>query len=125
LAPPARARNISEKASKASAMGEALKAVDFGYLEGFTGGDLGLMREIFKVFSKEAHGWAEELRAGPTDWRAIVHTMKGTGRSVGANRLGDLCERAEMDGPGLLPEIGVALDEVIVDVDAWLALNGG
>ncbi|HET9161360.1 MAG TPA: Hpt domain-containing protein [Caulobacteraceae bacterium] len=106
-------------------MGEASKAVDFGYLEGFTGGDLGLMREIFKVFSEEAHRWARELADGPSDWGAIVHTIKGTGRSVGARALGDLCEKAEADGPALLPRVQASLDEVIVEVDAWLALNGG
>jgi len=106
-------------------MGGTSKAVDFTYLEGFTGGDAGLMREVFNVFLKEAHGWAKELETGPSDWRAIVHTMKGTGRSVGAKGLGDLCERAEADGPELLPEIGRALDEVITEVDAWLRLNGG
>ncbi|MGE5500320.1 MAG: Hpt domain-containing protein [Ignavibacteriales bacterium] len=106
-------------------MGEASKAVNFAYLEEFAGGDVGLMREVLKVFSGEAHGWARELEAGPKDWRAIVHTMKGTGRSVGANGLGDLCEQAEADGPELLPRIRAELDEVIAEVDAWLALNGG
>jgi len=105
-------------------MAEGSKAVDFGYLETFASGDTNLVREVLKVFSEEAHVWAKDLATGPQEWRAIVHTMKGTGRAVGAGPLGDLCEKAELEGPHLLPQIAAELDEVIAEVDAWLAVNG-
>jgi HPt (histidine-containing phosphotransfer) domain-containing protein len=101
-------------------MGEHSGAVNFAYLEGFTAGDTRLMREVLKVFCSEAAEWANRLDAEPDDWRRVIHTMKGTSRSVGADALGDLCQQAEGRGPEMLPQVRAALDGVIAEVRAWI-----
>ena len=101
-------------------MAERSGAVNFSYLEEFTAGDACLMREVLKVFCGEAAEWANRLDAEPDDWRGVVHTMKGTSRSIGADGLGDLCQQAETVGAQALPGVRAALDDVIAEVRRYL-----
>jgi chemotaxis protein histidine kinase CheA len=48
-----------------------------------------------------------------------VHTLKGSARGVGANTLGDVCQRCEAVGPGALPAVHAALDEALTDIAAY------
>jgi HPt (histidine-containing phosphotransfer) domain-containing protein len=104
-------------------MGEASKAVNFGFLEQYTGGDRALTREVLQVFLEEAKQWAQRLDGADANWEPTIHTMKGTARSIGAAGLGDLCEYAESAGPSALPGVRAALAEVIGEVRGWLAAN--
>jgi HPt (histidine-containing phosphotransfer) domain-containing protein len=54
----------------------------------------------------------------------VIHTMKGTSRSIGADGLGDLCERAETEGRQALPEVRKALNAVIAEVRRYLDAAG-
>jgi len=101
-------------------MDERSGTVNFGYLEEFTAGDKGLMREVLKVFCAEAAEWGERLDSDPENWRRVIHTMKGTSRSVGADALGDLCQQAEVTGPEALPGVRAALEAVIAEVRGYL-----
>ena len=96
--------------------------VDFGFLERLAAGDQDLMREVLDIFLEESVGWAQRL-AGDTggDLADLVHTLKGSGRAVGAHELGDLCESWELgeidDATPLLEELA----RVEAEIRAWLA----
>jgi hypothetical protein len=51
----------------------------------------------------------------------VIHTLKGSGRAIGAQILGDLCEDWEM---GEFEDVEPILGEltfVLAEVEAWLA----
>jgi HPt (histidine-containing phosphotransfer) domain-containing protein len=97
------------------------EAVDFGYLERFMAGDRAVVGEVLDLFLQQARIWAPRLTAEATDWRDVVHTIKGAGRGIGANRLGDICARAEADGEAVLPQVRAALDDAVAAIEAYRA----
>jgi HPt (histidine-containing phosphotransfer) domain-containing protein len=96
-------------------------AVDFGYLERFMAGDRAVVGEVLAVFLEQARIWAPRLTADDAGWRDVVHTIKGAGRGIGANALGDVCAQAEAQGEGLLPQVRAALDEAVAAIEAYRA----
>ncbi|NBB15458.1 Hpt domain-containing protein [Caulobacter sp. SLTY] len=94
-------------------------AVDFPYLEGFAAGDAGVVEEVLNLFREQAAIWSRMLEPGNPGWRDAVHTIKGAARGVGAFALGEVCERAEADGAGVLPSVHAALDAALMDVAAY------
>ncbi|NBU29519.1 MAG: Hpt domain-containing protein [Caulobacteraceae bacterium] len=94
-------------------------AVDFPYLEGFAAGDTALVAEVLDLFREQAAIWSRMLDAQNEGWRDAVHTLKGAGRGIGANALGEACERAEQQGAGALPGVHAALDAALMDVAAY------
>ena len=95
--------------------------VEFGYLEGFAAGDATVVREVLMLFGQQAALWAGSLDAADAGWRDVVHTIKGAARGVGANGLGDICARAEADGPDGLPAGRAALEAAVADIQGYLA----
>jgi HPt (histidine-containing phosphotransfer) domain-containing protein len=95
--------------------------VDFDYLEGFLGGDVSIALEVVALFRQQASTWAAGLDAGNPDWRAVVHTVKGAARGIGANALGDVCEKAEYGAPEDLPAVLSALDAAVAEIAAYQA----
>ncbi|HYG25458.1 MAG TPA: Hpt domain-containing protein [Caulobacteraceae bacterium] len=95
-------------------------AVDFSVLHSYSAGDEGFVREVLTLFRSEALEWAPRLVPEASDWRATVHTIKGTSRTIGARTLGDLCERAEREGLGLLPSVRGSLEAVLAEIDGYL-----
>jgi HPt (histidine-containing phosphotransfer) domain-containing protein len=96
-----------------------MSAVDFAYLERFVAHDRGIVREVLALFRGQAEAWSRSLDGGTADWRDVVHTIKGAARGVGANALGEACERAEVAGPDGLPAVRAALDAAVADIDAY------
>lgn len=96
-------------------------AVDFGYLESFVHGDSAIVREVLDLFREQAEMWAETLRPEDPEWRNVVHTIKGAARGVGANALGDACEKAEFGRPEDLPAVREALDAAVAEIAAYQA----
>ena len=94
-------------------------AVNFAFLEGYAAGDRTLVREVLAVFRAEAAEWSASLDGQAADWRFVVHTMKGTARTIGAEMLGDLCEQAEEDGAASLPRVRAALESVLDEIEAY------
>ena len=94
------------------------KAVDFAVIEAYAMADRTLVHEVLTIFCAEAMEWARRLDGD--DWRAAVHTCKGTSRSIGARRLGDLCEAAEADAAEL-SQIRPELDAVLREINDYLA----
>lgn len=95
-------------------------AVDFAYLESFVG-DRAVVKEVLSLFRTSVDVWAPRLTTDDPGWRDVVHTMKGSGLGIGANRLGALCIRAETEGASVLPEIRQALAEAAAAIDAYMA----
>ena len=95
-------------------------AVDFGYLETYSGNDFGLVEEVLGLFRQQASMWGPMLNPTEPGWRDAVHTIKGTARGIGAAHLANECERAETSGPGALPAVQQALDEALMDVAAYM-----
>ena len=95
------------------------KAVDFAVLEAYAMSDTTLVREVLAVFCAEAMEWSRRLDADAEGWLDVVHTMKGTSRTIGATRLGDLCEEAEAN-PSRLAAARAELDAVLEAVNDYL-----
>jgi HPt (histidine-containing phosphotransfer) domain-containing protein len=96
-------------------------AVDFAYLEGFAAGDRKLIAEVLALFIGQAEVWAPRLTADDAGWRDVVHTIKGSGRGVGATALGEACARAEAAGPEGLVAVREALAAAVFEMRAYLA----
>lgn len=96
-----------------------MSSVDFGYLEGFLGGDVSIALEVVVLFRRQASTWGEGLGADNPDWRSVVHTIKGAARGIGANALGDACDKAEFGGAEDLPAVRAALEAAVADIEAY------
>lgn len=94
-------------------------AVDFPYLESFAAGDFGVIDEVLNLFREQAQIWSRMLEPGNPGWRDAAHTIKGAARGIGANALGDICDRAEREGEGVLPTVHAALDAALLDIAAY------
>ncbi len=129
IGPAARARKIRENAALARRVNLELKVaaagsvgvVDFGYLESFMAGDKAVVLEVLDLFRQQAATWPARLGADDPDWRDVVHTIKGASRGIGANALGDICERAEVEGAENLPAVLAGLEAVVADIAAYQA----
>jgi HPt (histidine-containing phosphotransfer) domain-containing protein len=100
---------------------EPVGIVDFAYLEDFAAGDKTVVREVLTLFRQQAEAWAQGLDSADPGWRDVVHTIKGAARGVGANALGDICARAEAEGPTGLTAVKAALDSAVADIAAYQA----
>ena len=98
-----------------------MKAVDFAYLEGFLGGNVGVVVEVLELFRQQGQTWSAGLEPGNPDWRAVAHTIKGAARGIGANALGEACHTAEFGAPEDLPAARDALAAALAEISAYLA----
>jgi HPt (histidine-containing phosphotransfer) domain-containing protein len=98
-------------------------AVDFPYLEAYAGGNLELVDEVLGLFREQAQMWSRVLDG--EGWEDAVHTLKGSGRGVGAFALADACEAAEdksLDSAARavrLDAVRSELDRAIADIAAY------
>jgi two-component system sensor histidine kinase/response regulator len=77
--------------------------VNVSVLESLVGGNKQLVEEILREFCDSAAVLGQELidcctASGPTQAAEIAHKLKSSARSVGALKLGDLCEVVESAG---------------------------
>lgn len=98
-----------------------MAAVDFAYLEAFAAHDETVVREVLALFREQAEAWAKTLSPETDGWRDVVHTIKGAARGVGANALGEACDKAEFGSPDDLPAVKAALDAAVADIAAYQA----
>jgi hypothetical protein len=94
-------------------------AVDFGYLEEFAAGDLGVVEEVLALFRQQAEMWSGMLADDFAHWRDAVHTIKGAARGVGAFALGEACALAEIHGIARLADVRHALAVALADISAY------
>lgn len=71
--------------------------VDLKHLRRYTLGDRSLEQEVLYLFLNQLPETISRLRGAKTDkdWRVAAHTIKGSGRAVGAWQLAHLAEQAE------------------------------
>ncbi|NVJ69526.1 MAG: Hpt domain-containing protein [Alphaproteobacteria bacterium] len=73
--------------------------LDVAHLDGYTGGDTELAREVLKIFIDNAPSYLADLGdADCQSWRSSAHKLKGAARGIGAWRLARAAERAEFLG---------------------------
>jgi HPt (histidine-containing phosphotransfer) domain-containing protein len=89
--------------------------IDIEHLRRMTLGDDGLEREVLAMFSAQAVRLIGALAGMPDDAGALVHTLKGSARAIGAFGVADAAVRLEaaIHGSGdPAPALG-ELDEAI------------
>jgi HPt (histidine-containing phosphotransfer) domain-containing protein len=69
--------------------------IDIEHLQRMTLGDAGLEREVLAMFASQAIRLMHELAAPSSDRRALVHTLKGSARAIGAFRVAEAAEFLE------------------------------
>ena len=74
-----------------------LSPVDLKHLRRYTMGDIHLEKEVLDLFLGQLPQTIAALSqaASDRDWRIAAHTLKGSGRAVGAWRIARLAEQAE------------------------------
>ncbi len=72
--------------------------IDFDHLNKYVGGEPDLTREVFGLFRNQVEMWGRGLRADSDDevWSSVAHSLKGSARAVGAMKLAEACEKAEV-----------------------------
>ncbi|NVJ97587.1 MAG: Hpt domain-containing protein [Alphaproteobacteria bacterium] len=100
--------------------------LDRGHLNGYTGGDRELAKQVLEIFADNAPGYLDVLSAADCDnWRSAAHKLKGAARGIGAWRLARAAERAELMGvaglgdpkrEAVLSELQVRLEELLVEI---------
>lgn len=98
--------------------------LDRTHFDMMTGSDRALQIEVLSLFRMQVEGWTNAI-AGAVDWRAAVHTMKGSARGIGLNALAVACERAEgapdAERAGALEHVRVALAEALSALEQFAA----
>ncbi|HMN36358.1 MAG TPA: Hpt domain-containing protein [Hyphomicrobium sp.] len=90
---------VLSEARKPSGSGDGLllAPVDLKHLRRYTLGDPSLEREVLDLFLAQLPTTIAALGAARTqkDWKVAAHTLKGSGRAVGAWRIARIAEQAE------------------------------
>jgi len=106
------------------AMRDLTGAVDFAYLENYTGGDAQVVEEVLRLFQQQCELWSPLLNTRHEGWRDAAHTLKGAAAGIGANALAAVAGEAEMGdaegAAGRLERVRTAIDTALYDVAAYL-----
>jgi len=100
--------------------------IDIAHLERMTLGNAGLEREVLAMFSAQAVGLAAALARLPSDAGALVHTLKGSARAIGAFAVADAASRLEVllrqgaDPAEALRQLDEAVTEARAAIEAIL-----
>ncbi len=108
----------------------AVSEIDFEHLKNYLGDDVSLTTEVFGLFKNQMDMWARHLDAQADDdsWSAMIHSIKGSARAVGANRLATQCEQAEQlvaarNSPAIrqpaLQDILYTIDKILIEIGRW------
>jgi HPt (histidine-containing phosphotransfer) domain-containing protein len=94
--------------------------IDTEHLERMTLGDAGLEREVLAMFSAQAVRLSGALASLPPDTAALVHTLKGSARAIGAFRVAEAAEglEAALRNGGDVSEALAELKETIAQARA-------
>jgi len=69
--------------------------IDFAHLQRMTLGDLGLEQEVLAMFAAQSASLVGRLSTMPVDAPALVHTLKGSARAIGAFAVAHAAARLE------------------------------
>jgi HPt (histidine-containing phosphotransfer) domain-containing protein len=93
--------------------------LDIEFFDHMTGADRGLQRELIELFRGQVEAWASALSADAA-WRDPVHTLKGSARGIGLQKLSAACEAAETAGGGAaLEDVRAALAEALAALERF------
>lgn len=93
---------IQPEILEADPLAGATEIFDIRHLRDTVGGDLAFASEVLEEYLKAAPGLLSKTEAAAaegnwTDVARTLHSLKGASRSVGAFRVGSLCERMEAE----------------------------
>jgi HPt (histidine-containing phosphotransfer) domain-containing protein len=100
--------------------------IDFAHLRRMTLGDASLEHEVLAMFSAQAVGLVGALATLPSDAAMLTHTLKGSGRAIGAFGVADAAGSLEAaiqsgsDPAPALAELSDAVAEARLAIDAIL-----
>jgi HPt (histidine-containing phosphotransfer) domain-containing protein len=100
--------------------------IDTAHLRRMTLGDVRLEREVLAMFSTQAAGLFRALANSPGDADALVHTLKGASRAIGAFAVADAaCSlehliRAGADRSKAMAELAEAVAQARAAIDEVL-----
>jgi HPt (histidine-containing phosphotransfer) domain-containing protein len=100
--------------------------IDIEHLQRMTLGDASLEREVLAMFSAQAASLIGALSVLPTDAGALVHTLKGSARAIGAFGVADAAGGLEAliqrggDPAQALAELNDAVAHARAAIDAIL-----
>ncbi len=98
--------------------------LDRAHFDHMTGADRALQVEVLGLFRMQVEAWVAALGQG-AGWRDAVHTMKGSARGIGLNRLAAACEAAEAapdaQSAEVLARVRAALDEALAALEQFAA----
>jgi HPt (histidine-containing phosphotransfer) domain-containing protein len=100
--------------------------IDLDHLRRMTLGDVSLEHEVLAMFSAQSVSLVGKLAALPADAGALVHTLKGSARAIGAFDVADAASRLEAllqnggDPTEALAELDDAVAQARAAVDAIL-----
>lgn len=104
--------------------------IDFDHLNQYVGGDVSITAEVFGMFKHQMEMWGRALNSDADDdtWEAVTHSMKGSALAVGATKLAELCDKAEVlvgdsNRPGArdiaVQNIEFRVSRVIIEIQRW------
>lgn len=90
-------RESDQHQNRRAADARSDEPVDLKHLRRYTMGDVRLEQEVLHLFVGQLPQTIKSLSEAETDrdWKVAAHTLKGSGRAVGAWRVAALAERAE------------------------------
>jgi HPt (histidine-containing phosphotransfer) domain-containing protein len=100
--------------------------IDIAHLKRMTLGNADLEREVLAMFSAQAVGLAATLARLPSDAGALVHTLKGSARAIGAFAVADAASHLEVllrkgeDPAQALLQLSEAVTEARTAIEAIL-----
>jgi HPt (histidine-containing phosphotransfer) domain-containing protein len=101
-----------------------MTVLDRAHFDHMTGADRALQAEVAGLFRAQAESWAAACD-GAEDWRAAVHTIKGSARGIGLNALAAACEAAETapaaESLAALANVRAALTEALAALEQFAA----
>ena len=100
--------------------------IDFEHLQRMTLGDASLEQEVLAMFAAQSAKLIGTLATLPAEAGALVHTLKGSARAIGAFGVGEAAARLEQalangsDPSDLLAELGEAIAQARTAIEAVL-----
>lgn len=97
--------------------------LDRAHFDMMTASDRGLQLEVLGLFRVQVEGWRNAFDAA--DWRAAVHTVKGSARGIGLTALAAACEAAEAAAEGeraaAMQSVRAALNDALAALEQFAA----
>ncbi len=104
--------------------------IDFEHIKQYVGDDVELTKEVFGLFKNQVEMWSRVMDAKSDDdnWSAVMHTLKGSARAVGAHNLAGLCEKGEtLIGPNAgqetrkshIHDVQFCIEKILIEIGRW------